>query len=79
MLSCCLLACAGFDQTGGLPARLDPRQGPIHQAIQTGQVIVLSSDQDGLQWLTLSTPLGSFRPTQVLVVPLLAKQQPVVS
>ena len=68
-----LVADIGVDRTEQLPERLSPRLGPVGVALSSGSIEILRPAEDGLEWLQQSTPLGSFRPKSVVVVPLTTK------
>jgi diguanylate cyclase (GGDEF)-like protein len=72
-----LLSSFGVDETDQLPKQLDQKLGPIHHALETNQTLTYSTESGELEWIAFSTPLGSFQPKLVLVIPLLVKQQPV--
>jgi diguanylate cyclase (GGDEF)-like protein len=70
-----LLARFGVDQSDMLPTEINRGQGPVGLAVDSGAIVSLSTERDGLAWLSQSTPLGSFRPRNVLAVPLVSRQQ----
>ncbi len=72
-----LLADFGVDFTDEVPRSISKELGPIGHAINTGEILVLSPDEDGLTWIKQSTPLGIFIPRRVLVVPLMENQRAV--
>ncbi len=64
------LCSSGADITGKLPEHIDSSLGPVKRAIQSGEIHEIRPDEEGLDWIELSTPLGSFRPRLLLLVPL---------
>jgi diguanylate cyclase (GGDEF)-like protein len=72
-----LLHSFGVDQNDSLPSSLDQSHGPVWHTLEKNQVVTYATEQGGMDWMTLSTPLGSFQPQRVLLIPLLVKQQPV--
>ncbi len=72
-----LLSSFGVDAGEGLPACIDKSQGLAAHALSTGETAVICPERDGLDWMCLSTPLGSLRPRWVVLAPLMAKHRPV--
>jgi diguanylate cyclase (GGDEF)-like protein len=72
-----LLADFGIDYTDEVPRTISKDLGPIGHAINTGEILILSTEEDGLKWIKQSTPLGNFRPRRLLVVPLMENQRAV--
>ena len=72
-----LLHSYGIDRSRDTPDRLDVSQGLAERALATGKVVSASPSRDGLEWVSLSSPLGGFRPELVLLVPLMAEQRAV--
>jgi diguanylate cyclase (GGDEF)-like protein len=71
-----LLAHHGIDANDGLPRHLDEHYGPVSRALESGEIVRLSPAIDGLEWIAMSTPLGTLRPRHLIVVPLIAEQRP---
>ena len=65
-----LLAHTGIDSGENLPKRINNSMGMVQRAIHTGEIVMVDARSDNLQWVKTSTPLGSFAPTLVVVVPL---------
>ena len=65
------LAVTGFDATDALARGLSQRFGAAQRALQTTEIFELSLSEDQLHPLAMSTPLGSFAPTVVTLVPVL--------
>lgn len=65
-----LLATKGVDTSQDAPRELDLDSGPIRQARSGGEPLILEPGKAGLDWVTMSTPLGSFRPQAVIVAPI---------
>ncbi len=72
-----LLADFGADHTEELFESIDEEQGPIRYALESGEILNLSPQNDGLEWVEQSTPLGRFRPKSILSVPLMENQRAV--
>ncbi|MCD6577398.1 MAG: sensor domain-containing diguanylate cyclase [Anaerolineaceae bacterium] len=71
-----LLSDFGVDKTDEIINILTDRFGPIEKALKTGNILSYSQ-LDGWEWFSQSTPLGSFRPGSILLIPLMTKQQSV--
>ncbi len=71
-----LLADIGIDKNGNVPHSMEGEFGPINQAINAGGIMTYAQ-MDGWDWLSQSTPLGTFKPRSILLVPLIAKQRTV--
>jgi two-component system, cell cycle response regulator len=72
-----LLANFGIDATGLLPKHLNQKLGPIRRALETDRILTYSTEKGGLDWIKISTPLGTFQPQSMLVIPLQIKQRPI--
>lgn len=72
-----LLSSFGVDTGEGLPQVIDASQGLAADALSSGRMAVVCPERDGLDWMSLSTPLGSLRPRCVVLAPLMAKRRPV--
>jgi diguanylate cyclase (GGDEF)-like protein len=72
-----LLTSCGVDSSDELPTTIDGGQAMAKRAIEVGKTLVLVPSRDGFEWLCASTPLGSMRPTTVIVAPLTADRRPV--
>lgn len=66
----------GVDKTDGITSILADQFGPIEKALKSEDILSYSQ-LDGWEWFSQSTPLGSFRPGSILLIPLMAKQQSV--
>ena len=66
----------GVDKTDGITSFLAGQFGPIEKALKSEEILSYTQ-LDGWEWFSQSTPLGSFRPGSILLVPLMAKQQSV--
>ena len=71
-----LLSHFGVDKTDGITSILADQFGPIEKALKSEDILSYSQ-LDGWKWFSQSTPLGSFKPGSILLIPLMAKQQPV--
>jgi two-component system, cell cycle response regulator len=71
-----LLADFGVDRANCLE-RISEESGPVKHVLESGKIITISPEKDGLDWIEQSTPLGSFKPRSVLMIPLKAKQRAV--
>lgn len=72
-----LLADFGIDRSQSLQRKLSSSSGPLSHALQIGRILPLSLEKDGLEWISMSTPLGSFQPRSMAVIPLMSKEQAV--
>jgi two-component system, cell cycle response regulator len=72
-----LLANNGFDRGTQLPKNVSWDLGPLNQALLSGKIFSITPEKDGMEWLQLSTPLGSFRPQVISTVPLMVKERAV--
>lgn len=70
-----LITCFGVDKTDDVLPSLDASQGLAERALSTGNVIHVSPLRDGFEWVHMSTPLGSFRPESLALVPLMAEHK----
>jgi len=66
----------GVDKTDGITSILADQFGPIEKALKSENILFYSK-LDGWEWFSHSTPLGSFKPSSILLIPLMAKQQSV--
>jgi len=66
----------GVDKTDGITSILADQFGPIEKALKSEEILSYTQ-LDGWKWFSQSTPLGSFRPGSILLIPLTAKQQSV--
>ncbi len=64
----------GVDKTDGITSILAEHFGPIEKALKSEEILSYTQ-LDGWEWFSQSTPLGSFRPSSILLIPLTAKQQ----
>lgn len=71
-----LMADFGVDKLDPTFRVLGSQFGPINETLKHGKINVFAHN-DGWEWLNQSTPLGSFVPNSVYLIPLLTKQQPV--
>ena len=71
-----LLAVEGLDKGDGIQRQLDIRLGPVATALAEGSPVRIVPRDDGFEWVTASTPLGSLRPTAMVVIPLMIKEHP---
>lgn len=71
-----LLADYGVDKSEQLLGSIKEEFGPVNQALSSGNIHVFSK-YDGWDWFSQSSPLGKFKPSSMLLVPLMAKQRPV--
>jgi len=72
-----LMQSFGVDRTDDLPPAIDATQGLAQQALETGNPGHVSPERDGFGWFRSSTPLGSFQPKAIGLVPLMAEERPV--
>ena len=71
-----LLSFFGFDFADGIKKISTAEFGPLKKALDSGKIISYTQ-LNGWEWLGQSTPLGSFNPGSILLIPLMTKQQPV--
>lgn len=71
-----LLADYGVDKSEQLMESFEEEFGPVNQALSSGSIQIFSKNE-GWEWFSQSTPLGKFKPSSMLLIPLLAKQRPV--
>ena len=67
----------GIDRGDDLPEVLDEKLGSLQNAVDTNAVLTIAPLADELPWLKQSSPLGSFAPKSIVIIPLLFEQQPV--
>ncbi len=72
-----LLSSKGFDTDDKLPRTLESWQGPIAETIQSGQPQIIDTKSNCIDWLTTTTPLGSFKPRFIRIIPLIAEESTV--
>lgn len=68
---------AGIDRGDELPDILDEDLGSFRQAVASNALLTIAPLTGAPPWLKQSSPLGSFAPGGVVVVPLQFEQQPV--
>lgn len=71
-----LMADFGVDGLDPSLKILNQQFGPIKETLKDGTIHAYS-EKEGWSWFNISTPLGSFIPASIYLVPLLTKQQPV--
>jgi len=71
-----LLSHFGVDRTEDLTTIMTDQFGPVDKSLKSG-IILTYQEKEGWEWFSQSTPLGNFRPGSILLIPLMAKQQPV--
>ena len=71
-----LLANYGIDQSDHLTQTIKEEFGPVNQVLSSGK-IQRCFNHDDWNWVSQSTPLGTFIPKSVLLLPLMTKQRPV--
>ncbi len=64
------MAMIGADDSEDVPAVLDVSQGPVARAITSQAPVLIVPENDGLDWIRVSTPLGTLRPRALAIVPL---------
>ncbi len=69
------LTCIGIDRTDELPRELDRSFGPVKRVQKTDEVMTLKLGEEDFRWFHLSTPLGSFQPNTVSVIPMLVEKR----
>ncbi len=72
-----LLASNGFDTDSKLPQILENWHGPIADTIKSGETTTINTGSECIDWLTMTTPLGSIRPKRIRVIPLIADKKTV--
>ena len=71
-----LISHFGVDKTDSIATIFADQFGPIEKALKKENILTYSQG-DGWEWFSQSTPLGSFKPGSVLLIPLMAKKQAV--
>ncbi len=69
------LAFFGFDKNMVLPKAFDMEGGPLGEAVTKGRIVTLSPDEDGLEWVDMSTPFGRLRPKAMHFIPLIVESR----
>ena len=64
------LASIGADDSEDVPDVLDLSQGPLARAITSQEAVVIEPEKEGLDWIRMSTPLGTLRPRAIAIVPI---------
>lgn len=72
-----LLSSKGFDTDDKLPRKLESWQGPINDAIHSGETYTLNTESNHINWLTTTTPYGSIKPKLIRIIPLIAEKSTV--
>lgn len=72
-----LRATHGQDLDSGLPTALDTKLGAIATTLGKGDVHLVVPQDEGLGWVSTSTPLGSLRPHTVALIPLIFRKRTV--
>ncbi len=72
-----LLSSMGVDLTDQVPNQINKNLGPISLTLESGEIQIFAPKEDGFEWIEQTTPVGSFRPAQILVIPLIDKQRTV--
>ncbi len=65
-----LLASHAMDTPENLPQKLEDWQGAVQDTVQSGIIHTIDTKKDMLDWVTISTPLGTLRPSLVRLIPL---------
>lgn len=72
-----LLASHDVDKDDKLPRKLEPWQGTISDTIESGTIHTIETESNNFNWITISTPLGTFRPKYIRIIPLIADKSTV--
>ncbi|AGF79057.1 diguanylate cyclase (GGDEF) domain-containing protein [Desulfocapsa sulfexigens DSM 10523] len=72
-----LLASHDVDTDDKLPRKLEPWQGTISDTIESGTIHTIDTEANNFNWITISTPLGTFKPKFIRIIPLIADKSTV--
>ncbi|MBU0960209.1 MAG: diguanylate cyclase [Proteobacteria bacterium] len=72
-----LLSSKGFDTDEKLPRKLESWQGPIADAIQSGEPYTIDTESNCIDWMTTTTPYGCIKPKLIRIIPLIAEKSTV--
>lgn len=70
-----LAANDGADDSAHVPRYLTRESGPLRRALAVNEVLSFSPQDDDLDVISQTTPLGTFRPQTVTAVPVRSRQQ----
>jgi len=70
-----LVSSYGVDLTDEVPREIGLENGLVQRALSTGGMEWVIPDEEGLEWFSMSCPLGSFRPTALLIAPLVSDRK----
>jgi diguanylate cyclase (GGDEF)-like protein len=69
-----LLASHDIDTGINLPQQLEPWQGIIKDAIESGTIHTIDTEKQCVDWINVTTPYGTLRPKTLRLIPLIADQ-----
>lgn len=67
-----LVSSFGIDMSENTPKEIDEQHGLVQRALASRSVEWVVPADEGLNWVELSCPLGSFRPESLLIAPLVS-------
>ena len=70
-----LVSSFGADLSDDIPHEIDKHHGLAQRALETREVEWVVPADEGLDWVELSCPLGSFRPESLLIAPLVSDHE----
>lgn len=70
-----LTANIGVDRSNALPTTIGEQMGSVRRAIEEQAQLELDIEVHDLPWLKQSTPIGTFRPSRVVILPLVVKRR----
>ena len=70
-----LVSSFGVDITDNTPREIGTQHGLAQRALAERSIVWISPKLEGLDWVELSCPLGSFRPEALLIAPLVSDHQ----
>lgn len=72
-----LLSSHDIDTNENLPKKLESWQGIINDTIESGTIHTINTEKDKLDWVSITTPLGTLQPKVLRLIPLIADKSTV--
>ena len=72
-----LLSSHDIDTKENLPRKLESWQGIIRDTIESGKIHTINTEKNKLDWVSITTPLGTLQPKVLRLIPLIADKSTV--
>lgn len=63
------LAALGIDDNNKIPLTIDESYGAINLAMHKNQILDISINESGFEWINFSIPFGTLRPERIRIIP----------